>query len=223
MVKRKKAPPKTATEKADGTERWKAEMSEWQTPRLILDPVDAYFEGKIGLDPCSCDGNPTRARRFFTPSDDGLSRAWSRGGDRAFRRELVFVNPPYNDLWRWVAKALAEALLGHEVILLLSCTARQSDPRWAAIRRCPSLETQLELEGRVAFINPATGEPVKGNNHPSALFFFGAESVERVVDHFGHLGPVWPYWQKPPIPGTRPRFLPGGWRRLEIGNGASDG
>ena len=172
--------------------RWQQRFSEYGTPPRILDPVRSYFGGEIGLDPCTSAENPVGARRFFTKKENGLLQPWSAHRGR-FAPNTVFVNPPFVDLYPWIAKCIQETIIGHRIILIASATGRQSTRDWNILYRCGQLRTRIEIEGRVAFLD-ADGIPQTSNNMPSVLFFLGAHEVPEVDQYFGHLGPVWPDW-----------------------------
>ena len=70
--------------------------SEWPTPRTFYDLLDDDFH--FTLDPCATPEN-AKAARYFTREDDGLRQPWSGS---------VFMNPPYRDIRKWMAKAYRE-------------------------------------------------------------------------------------------------------------------
>lgn len=78
------------------------------TPLSIFEPLHRAFW--FTLDPCATSVN-AKCDRFFSPEQDGLSRSW--GGERCF------VNPPYDNLEAWVAKARAEVLEDCQLATLL--------------------------------------------------------------------------------------------------------
>lgn len=70
---------------------------EWETPQDTFDALDKEFH--FTLDPCSTDEN-AKCKYHFTEKEDGLKRSW--GG------EIVFCNPPYSQITKWVQKASEE-------------------------------------------------------------------------------------------------------------------
>lgn len=76
------------------------------TPELILEKVRHVFGGQIKLDPCTTLENPTNADKFYTESDDGLSKKW---------KHKTYVNPPFKHLSNWMEKASYENV---EMIML---------------------------------------------------------------------------------------------------------
>lgn len=160
----------------------KARSVEWGTPRRVLDPVDRFCGGQIGLDPATTPDNPTRARVFFTRSDDGLGRSWREPG-------VVFVNPPYGGGTRfqdWCRKIDAEARLGQEILALLPCGARFSTRYFQDYILSSYLEAVCFIRGRVKFI-PMENQKDPGNNYDSALYGFNV-NPDRFAEHFTSLG-----------------------------------
>jgi hypothetical protein len=86
---------------------------------------------------------------------------------------IVFVNPPYSQSKRWIAKCVEEASHGAEIVLLVASRtgARWFQPCWRADAGC-------FLVGRVKFIGAATGAPFD-----SFLGYWGPHA-ERFVDVF---------------------------------------
>lgn len=144
---------------------------DWQTPAHIVHSL-----GQFDLDPCANALDPFRfAPAAFTEADDGLKQDW---------HGRVWCNPPYGAACRaWLAKladhgngiALVPPRLGahwfHEVVL-------------------GTADAILFVRGRVAFINAATGKPVKGNNADSALIAWGEPNVEA-LECSGIDGKLW--------------------------------
>lgn len=90
------------------------------TPSWLLDVVRQH--GVITLDPCTVDANPTGAMRFYTPAQDGLRASWECDG------RLAWCNPPWSrgQVIRWADKAIVEARLGSEIIMLTLADVRTS-------------------------------------------------------------------------------------------------
>ena len=123
---------------------------DWQTPDDVLDVVRQV--GPIALDPCTVTSNPTGARHFYTPAEDGLSRSWSTDQFR----DIVYVNPPYGrECAAWVAKAIEEAKRGTKIVMLV---AARPGSRW-----CQDLLTNATIvcwwRGRIRFRGATAGAP----------------------------------------------------------------
>jgi len=81
----------------------------WSTPQDFFDKLDKEFN--FTLDPC-CSVETAKCSKFYTESDDGLSKDWSS--------EVVFMNPPYGrEIAKWMEKAYLEYLKGATVVCLI--------------------------------------------------------------------------------------------------------
>jgi len=147
------------------------------TPPKILERVRAI--DAIGLDPASCEGNPTKAHVFVRPPANGLDFAWHND------HGLVFVNPPYGRkrglrCREWVLKAIAEHLLGAEIVLLLPA---RTDTLWfqaLLVRRYPI----CFVRGRLVFQGENSGAPF-----PSAVVYLGPRP-KKFAAAFADLGVI---------------------------------
>lgn len=83
---------------------------EYETPKWLYDILDAVFH--FTLDPCSTDENHL-ALQWFTKEQDGLKQSWSWN--------RVFVNYPYSQAKKWLAKIGEESTTSDIVVL---CPAR---------------------------------------------------------------------------------------------------
>lgn len=73
------------------------DLGTWYTPPDLL--VRLYEVFAFDLDPCSPARPTVKCRAFFTEQHDGLKQPW---------HGTVYMNPPYDDVPRWVEKALGE-------------------------------------------------------------------------------------------------------------------
>ena len=80
--------------------------SEWTTPAALFDSLDRLFG--FTLDACATPEN-AKCSRFYTREQDGLSQPWDG---------IVWCNPPYRGLGKWVRKAFEESQNGATVVLL---------------------------------------------------------------------------------------------------------
>jgi hypothetical protein len=115
------------------------------SPENLLEAVTLFGDGAIACDPCSGPDSIVRANNVYVGTrvqkhdshgvpvfkkikdvtapegfrlepkmiwtGPGLTATWAFGG-------LVYVNPPYEELQAWLAKALREAAAGVEIIVL---------------------------------------------------------------------------------------------------------
>lgn len=124
------------------------QTDEWLTPRPILAAL-----GEFDLDPCAPHDLPdwTRCARHYTATDDGLSAPWSGS---------VFMNPPYSQADRWMARLAAH---GNGVALVFART----ETRWWFESVWPQASAMLFLAGRVTFLR--LGDPDDDTLCPTTL------------------------------------------------------
>lgn len=75
----------------------------WKTPKNIYE----YYMKNNYFDPCPVD-----------PTFDGLKIKW---------KKMNFVNPPYNEVHKWIDKSIAESKKGNHVIMLIPA---RTDTKW---------------------------------------------------------------------------------------------
>lgn len=158
---------------------------DWNTPEPELELVrdlSAYLyprstgNRQILLDPC---WNRTALTRpcfsFWTEAPqpflrDGLAESWTKTCHRC-EPGVVFVNPPYSELERWLAKCANEASGladdGHSLVALVP--ARVEQPCWTDIVRTTSLVSFRY--GRITFDHPE-GERASSAPMPIALLIW---------------------------------------------------
>lgn len=147
----------------------------WQTPGSFLDVVRQV--GPIGLDPCTVRSNPTGAEVFYTPKLNGLVLPW---WPYAFGERIAFANPPYGDACaRWVDKAIAEADMGAQIVML---TAARPDTRWGQ-RLLATCDAACWWRGRLRFRGADHAAPF-----PSLVTCFNVK--RRFIDVFGSHGEI---------------------------------
>jgi site-specific DNA-methyltransferase (adenine-specific) len=144
--------------------------TEWWTPRKILDCVDTFYGGQIPLDPATHPSNPTKAKKFFTKDNDGLSQKWD---------EPVFVNPPYGKGIRdWCEAIWRHSLIGLPIIALLPCGARFSTRYWQNFILSERLHAICFVRSRVKFLRE-DGTPRPQNPYDSAIYAYNVIGLDR--------------------------------------------
>lgn len=114
--------------------------------------MDAYFGGRIPLDPCTDADNCTNAVAFFTEKDDGLIQNWRD----ASKGEGAYVNPPYGkQLKHWLDKIRLEADLGLPLIVLLPVA--RTEQRYMT-RVLELANVVCWVRKKVNFVDPETGK-----------------------------------------------------------------
>jgi phage N-6-adenine-methyltransferase len=123
--------------------------------------LEARFGEPFTLDVAAAAHN-AKAPRYFTRADDGLVQSWA--GER------VWCNPPYSDLYAWVAKAWSEWEGTRGIVMLLP--ANRVEQRWwqelvEPIRDRAGSVLRVEfLSGRMRFIRPTAVIGPKGDRPP---------------------------------------------------------
>jgi phage N-6-adenine-methyltransferase len=124
---------------------------EWATPPEVFDPLHAEFG--FTLDVCATHDN-TKCARYFTKADDGLAKLWDG---------VCWMNPPYSEVARWVAKAAEAARGGSTVVALVRSN---TDTAWWH-EFAPLAELRV-VRGRIKFL----GSNGSAAPFPSALLIF---------------------------------------------------
>ena len=118
-----------------------SKSDDWATPMDFFEKVKEEF-GEFDLDPAA-DPLNAKAPRFFTASDDGLSRHWL--GD------LVWLNPPYGRvIAKWVEKALQEFDNGNASKIVMLLPARTCTRWFWSFYERPDVEVRF-IKGRLKF------------------------------------------------------------------------
>lgn len=104
------------------------------TPIWLFNELNEVYG--FTLDPC-CDGKVNaKCSKFFTPLDDGLAQSWCG--------EVVFMNPPYSNLYSWMEKAYQEFIKNNTTVVCLLPV--RSDTKWWH---------EFALKGSITFIKGA--------------------------------------------------------------------
>jgi len=132
---------------------------DFYTPQWILDLLP-----QIRLDPCWSPASLVEPIERFNMriGEDGLALPWNVDG-------FVFVNPPYSDTARWLAKARSEANATGNVVCVL-VPAYPGDGPWHK-----SVWPDARFVGffchRIKFLCPDGSHEQKGRGH--ALILYG--------------------------------------------------
>jgi hypothetical protein len=153
--------------------------SDWPTPPAVTIPLHAfaYAVGGVALDPCSNPQSIVGARHnlMLERGEDGLTAEWVQytvtGG-------IVFMNPPYGrEIKHWIAKAVAEAHRGTEIVGLVP---GRVDTKWFGqlFNTCDAIGF---WRGRIKFL----GAPDMAK-FPSVVPYWGRR-VDAFEETFGPL------------------------------------
>ena len=134
---------------------------EWATPQSFFEELNEEFH--FTLDPCANSENH-KCDKWFNKEQNGLSADW--GGD------VVFCNPPYSEIEKWVAKAFYESRKDNTVVVLL--IPARTDTKYFHNYILHRSEIRF-VKGRLKFGNQKNAAPF-----PSMVVVFrGANIKER--------------------------------------------
>jgi phage N-6-adenine-methyltransferase len=131
------------------------ESDDWGPPQVEFDKLHA--ESGFTVDTCGIPSN-AKCNRYFTPEQDGLRQDWGR--------EVCFMNPPYSQVARWIAKAYEASRAGATVVCIINASV---DTRWWH----QYVEGRAEVrfpKGRWKFERP--GRTGKNAPRPTAIVIF---------------------------------------------------
>lgn len=152
------------------------------TPAPVLDLVYQVLGRPVGIDPCSNERSIVEARRTIMPPENGLDAPWHE-------YQTGYVNPPFGRVEepRWIQKAVQEAALGWEGIMLLP--SKTGAPWFELLyRNSPCIcfwgSPELDVEGRIWF-----HEEDGGATFNTEIVYFGRryEAFARAFSRAGHL------------------------------------
>jgi hypothetical protein len=144
---------------------------EWLTPPAkILEPLGGWQANDI--DPAAMVDQPwPTAKRHFTVLDNGLLQEWS--GE-------AWLNPPYSQLRRWLARLAAH---GRGIALVFAKTDTVAFSRYV----WPCAHAVHFIQGRLPFHQPnglpairADGRPVEAR-HAAVLCAYGELATDRLA------------------------------------------
>lgn len=142
---------------------WSSKSDEWSTPQYLFDELDREF--RFTLDPCA-DAENHKCDRYYTKEQDGLKQIW--GG------EVVFCNPPYSQIDKWVKKAWEEARAKDTICVLL--IPARTDTRWFHGYIQNRAEVRF-IKGRLKF-----GDATGNAPFPSMVcIFYGPETYAKGI------------------------------------------
>lgn len=143
----------------------------WATPQWLVDWLSEKYTAKREFD-LDVAAEPVNAKaiNYYTKEQNGLASPWDAFGND------VFCNPPYDDIMPWVEKAVAECKRAKHLTV---CMVLPNDISTAWFRHAcinaaeiVNLISDGKSSGRVAFVDPVTGETGRSNNKGTTLFIF---------------------------------------------------
>lgn len=158
----------------------------WCTPPKYVNAIKDFWNGHIGLDPCSNEYSIVNADiEFKLPEHDGLKESWNE--------KTIYVNPPYGSdrqrgtsIKNWLAKCAAANEAGAEVIALIPVATNTSHWKKYVFGKAASIcflyDTRLRFWENGMDIG-------KGAPMACCLVYWGLE-VHRFYSHFIKYGAV---------------------------------
>jgi hypothetical protein len=161
---------------------------DWYTPPWLL----AWLP-PIALDPCACHLSPVDAveKIDVRSGRNGLAESWNVSSEG-----IVFVNPPFSDTARWLAKCRQEGKVRVVVALVpaIPGDGPWHDQVWGRVGWVGF------IRHRVAFTAPDGHSETKGRGH--ALLVYGpktqANETKNVIAANARRHPQRPWW----VPGN---------------------
>ncbi|MDX7753392.1 phage N-6-adenine-methyltransferase [Aeromonas caviae] len=145
-----------------------------QTPLWLFRALDLEFN--FALDAAALP-ETALCEKFLTPDIDALSVDWGDFISPSVRSPWAWLNPPYSDIGPWVEKAIEQQGCGIGTVMLVpqdTSTEWYPGMRASEVRHITGYHDANGKwrNGRVSFINKATGEEMKGNPKGSMLLIF---------------------------------------------------
>ena len=138
----------------------KTDKDSWQTPLWVFDALDLEFG--FYLDAASSDQNALCAHHL-TEADDALGRDWDSYG-------AIWINPPYSNITPWVAKAAEQCRVQNQPVVML--IPEDMSVGWFSLALQTVDEIRVITDGRLNFIEPATGKEKSGNSKGSMFLIW---------------------------------------------------
>lgn len=142
---------------------------EWLTPPELLEALGGPGRcNRFSTDPCNTPDNWTGIPLSYDAEADGLTAPW---------RGRVWLNPPYSDVERWIAR-----MADHDDGIAL--VFARTETLWWFEHVWPRARSLFFLRGRLTFHHENGTRSKAGHNSggPSVLIAYGAWADERLRD-----------------------------------------
>lgn len=147
-----------------------SERTEWETPKLLFDELNAEFNFELDL---AANEENHKCRQWYGPGgivNDSLAASW------AFNR--CWLNPPYGkELPLWVKKAYESTRNDHTLVVML--IPSRTDTRYWHDYVMKAEEIRY-VRGRLRFVGANASAPF-----PSAIVVFGNVTLIAAKDGEG--------------------------------------
>ncbi len=157
----------------------------WGTPPKYVNAIKAFWNGSIGLDPCSNQYSVVHADvEYMLPYNDGLKEEWNS--------KTIYVNPPYgSDRERgttvkdWLAKCVeSHKQYGADVIALVPVAPNTGHWKKYVFGQADAI--CFLYDTRLRFLE--NGQDIgKGAPMACCLVYWGTDT-ERFLEHFLEYG-----------------------------------
>lgn len=124
----------------------------WNTPLDLFNDLNAIW--KFTLD-AACIPSSALCTKYFTPEDDGLVQDWGQ--------EIVWCNPPYDDIKSWCDKAVQAYKNGATVMMLIPSRTDTKAFQDHAGKYCDCV---CFIKGRLKFQDPTKRDNKSVNSAP---------------------------------------------------------
>jgi len=142
----------------------------WRTPPEIVEMLQP-----IDVDPCAGEDTDIGRDANYDKSDDGLSKQW---------HGRVFINPPFSEKAQWLSESISQQA-NTECIFVLTPDSTDTKSWWHNYI-AEEADYVWFSRGRIAYINPKTGEKEKNPTFGTAISIFGEPGLARLKES-GHL------------------------------------
>ena len=140
----------------------------FRTPNKLFNQLNSIFNFTLDV---ACTTNDCKCLRgiYYDKGFNSLEYDW--------KGERCFCNPPFSKKKEFIEKADYEVQIGGcpVVVMVLPSNCMDSAVFQKVIKKKYFYEV---LSGRVAFIHPETGLPMKGNNSGTVIVYF-KKDIER--------------------------------------------
>lgn len=138
----------------------KAVRDLWRTPRELVTAVAEVWP--LGRDVAASPHNAVSSC-YYTEEQNSLVQTWTLPTGL-----WNWCNPPYSDIEPWVLKMMEAAAMEQSGTLLL--VPPEFSTQWSRRLVCGGAQAHILINGRVDFIDEATGQPVDQNTKGSVLW-----------------------------------------------------
>ena len=115
-----------------------SKKQDWTTPKDLFDTLNNEFH--FTLDPC-CTHENALCIKHYTEAENGLVKHWTN--------EIVFCNPPYNNIEAWARKCAVEYFFNAVTVVML--VPARTDTKWFHNWVLPYARSIRFIKGRLHF------------------------------------------------------------------------